>query len=324
MNKLLFNYSDISTYRSELMGWAIIWIMMLHFTFNQIKPLGFIAQYGFAGVEIFLFVSGFGLYFSLDNDNSTICFYKKRLIRIFPTYYLIGFFASLFIFHDNIPTYLFRYTTIGFWTRSPYWEWYIPSLVILYIMSPFIKAMIEKHINILLSLIIPGILGIAFLFIDRESIIDREHFFFLYRIPSFIFGMLCAYWMKKKNSNILFLSILLFSIPFFILLYPYHHQVYNYKYFSLIFLLPSFIISFLLISKCIKPINPIISTIGNASLEIYLIQGLFFSAIIQGLIIVDAKWHDMVSILLILASSIMGIFVHWLIHHFRVIYNHLG
>ena len=55
-----FHLKDISTYRSELMGWSILWIMLLHFTFNQIKPLGFIAQYGFAGVDIFIFVSGLG------------------------------------------------------------------------------------------------------------------------------------------------------------------------------------------------------------------------------------------------------------------------
>ena len=64
--KQIFELKDISNYRSELMGWAIVWVMMLHFSFNQIKPLGFIAQYGFAGVEIFMMVSGLGLYFALD------------------------------------------------------------------------------------------------------------------------------------------------------------------------------------------------------------------------------------------------------------------
>jgi peptidoglycan/LPS O-acetylase OafA/YrhL len=65
-----FEVKDISTYRSELMGWAILWIMMLHFTFTQIKPLGFVAQYGFAGVEIFMLVSGFGLFFSLEKKQA--------------------------------------------------------------------------------------------------------------------------------------------------------------------------------------------------------------------------------------------------------------
>ena len=85
INKAIWGYKDISTYRSELMGWAILWIMMLHFDFNQIKPLGFIAQYGYAGVEIFILVSGFGVFFSLEKDNSIIRFYKKRLLRFAVT-----------------------------------------------------------------------------------------------------------------------------------------------------------------------------------------------------------------------------------------------
>ena len=100
----------ISTYRSELMGYSILWIMMLHFTFTQVKPLGFVAQYGFAGVEIFMMVSGFGLFFSLDKDASLKRFYKKRLLRIFPTYYILGIFWSLLLYHDNLLQYLFRIT----------------------------------------------------------------------------------------------------------------------------------------------------------------------------------------------------------------------
>ena len=80
METKIINYNDISAYRSELMGWSILWIMMLHFTFNQIKPLGFIAQYGFAGVDIFLFVSGFGLFYSLDKDDNLVSFYRKMLL----------------------------------------------------------------------------------------------------------------------------------------------------------------------------------------------------------------------------------------------------
>ena len=90
-------YTDISECRSELMGWAIIWIMMLHFTFTQIKPLGFVAQYGFAGVELFLFVSGFGIFFALEKSKNALLYYKRRLLRIFPTYYLLGIIASLIL-----------------------------------------------------------------------------------------------------------------------------------------------------------------------------------------------------------------------------------
>ena len=144
MSLFKINISDITDYRSELMGWSILWVMMLHFTFNQIKPLGFIAQYGFAGVDIFLFVSGFGLFHSLDKDNNLVRFYRKRLLRIFPTYYILGFITNLLLTHDDIKTFLFRYSTIGFWIDREYAEWFIPSIILLYFIAPFIKKIIDK------------------------------------------------------------------------------------------------------------------------------------------------------------------------------------
>ena len=194
-----FTLNDISTYRSELMGWAIIWIMMLHFTFTQVKPLGFVAQYGFAGVEIFLFVSGFGLFFSLDKNHSNKDFYLKRILRIFPTYYILGIFASIFLYHDDIFTYLFRYTTIGFWTGGCYSEWYIPSIVCLYLIAPLLKKLLTWKKQIIITAICLICFVAAFFLISNKYITKGEpHFFLLYRIPVFIFGMECAYWLKKE------------------------------------------------------------------------------------------------------------------------------
>lgn len=309
-----FDIKDITTYRSELMGWSIIWIMMLHFTFIQIKPLGFIAQYGFAGVDIFIFVSGFGIFYSLDKDCNIGHFYKRRLLRIFPTYYFIGLFASLFLFHDNILTYLFRYSTLGFWIGGPYWAWYIPAIISLYLFAPIIKLLIDKKQFILLSCISIFILMISY-YIMKEEIVSAKdpHFFLLYRIPAFIFGMVCAYWIKKENTIMYYLLIMLIGIPFFIFLFPYHHTIYNYKYYSLLFLLPSFILVLLFFFKYIKLFNTTLSIIGKASLEIYLIQGVFFHAINTGQLVISSTWHDIISIALITCSSLLGIFIHWLI-----------
>ena len=313
MNRL-FTFKDISTYRSELMGWAILWIMMLHFTFTQIKPLGFLAQYGFAGVEIFMFVSGFGLYFSLDKDSNLLHFYKKRLLRIFPTYYILGIFASILLYNDSVVTYLFRYTTIGFWTGGVYGEWYIPSIVLLYLLAPLFKELYHKKLFIIIISVCCICLLASYYIIANEYITKGEpHFFLLYRVPAFIFGMACAYWIKNRISEKYYYFLLLAGIPFFILLFPHHHEIYNFKYFSLIFLLPIFILCFTFISKLIPPVNPLISSVGMASLEIYIIQGMFFHAILTGLIIIPAEYHDLISILLIIISSLLGIMVHWLI-----------
>lgn len=310
----LFTTKDISTYRSELMGWSIMWIMMLHFTFTQIKPLGFLAQYGFAGVDIFMLVSGFGLYFSLEKNSHIISFYKKRFLRIFPTYYILGIFASILLYHDTILTYLFRYTTIGFWTGGVYSAWYIPSIVFLYLCTPFIKKLYDHKLLIIIILICVLCLITSYILVANDYIPKSEpHFFLLCRIPSFLFGMTCAYWVKNDIANKYYYFILLTGIPFCIYLYPLHHTIYNYKYLSLVFLLPLFAFIFVTISKYCHSINPIISKIGKASLEIYIIQGMIFHAIGTGIITMSTEYHDIISIFLMILSSSLGISAHWLI-----------
>jgi len=314
MMKKPFKIEDISTYRSELMGWAILWIMMLHFTFTQIKPLGFLAQFGYAGVEIFMLVSGFGLFFSLDKDRDITKFYKKRLLRIFPTYYILGVFASILLYHDNIVTYLFRYSTIGFWTGGAYGEWYIPSIVLLYIVAPFLKKLFDKKLSKVIIFICSLCILASFIIVKSNIITKGEpHFFLLYRVPAFIFGMACAYWIKEKSSSKYYYLILLVGIPFFALLFPLHHDIYNFKYLSVFFLLPLFTICFILISKLAKWFNPIIGAIGRSSLEVYIIQGMFFHAIVTGILSIPVEYHDAISILLIILSSCLGIMTHWLI-----------
>ena len=143
---MTFKLQHISYFRSELMGFAILWIMAFHFDFMQIPILPNITQYGYAGVEIFMFVSGFGIFYSLsEKGNNLFNFYKKRIMRIFPAYYLIGILDSIFVFHDNLFTYLFRFSTIGYWFGTTFDEWYIPSLIILYIFSPLIIRLLKPN-----------------------------------------------------------------------------------------------------------------------------------------------------------------------------------
>ena len=238
-------------------------------------------------------------------------------MRIFPTYYLIGIISSVVIFHDNIFSYFFRYSTIGFWTNHIYWEWYVPSIIALYIFSPIIKIIIDKNYLILLFSINILILIITYIFVSQEIVNAKSpHFFFLYRIPEFIFGMICAHWTNKGTSINYYYFILLLGIPIFIFLFPKHHYIYNYKYLSLAFLLPAFTIFFTTLSKIAKPINPIISTIGKASLEIYLIQAIFFEAIITEILVIDKTWHDAITILLIVTCIILGVLSHWIINKY--------
>ena len=298
----IFQLKDISTYRSELMGWSIVWIMMLHFGFYSLKPLGFVAQYGYAGVDIFFFVSGFGLFFSLDKSTSLLGFYGKRFIRIFPAYYIVGAFASFVLIHETLFQYLFRYSTIGFWTGGLYYGWFVPSIVLLYLLAPLLKNLRVRGQIVLATIF----LVISYILLDYEEFVDGEHYFLIYRIPAFLFGMICAQWMIQGNSSKCFIVLALAGIPFFVLLYPKFHQIYLYKYYSVLFLMPLFIMAVVTVSKYFPLLNNIIRCLGTASLEIYLAQGFFFGWIIDGVI----SRSDINTLLMMTASVVLGILLH--------------
>ena len=306
-----FKIEDISTYRSELMGFAILWIMSFHFEFIQIFPVHFLTQFGYAGVEIFMVVSGLGLYYSLEKDNNVIHFYKRRFFRIIPIYYLLGIADSIIVYKDNLITYLFRYSTIGYWIDSYYGDWYIPSLMMLYFFAPIIKKIVDKEDKVFLTIFIVIILSIVLLLGIYYNYIDRPHYFFIYRIPAFVFGMQCALWIKKRKGLKPFTILAVIGILFFVFLYSQCNIIYYYRFSSFLFLSP-IILLFLTILFKHNPckINLPMAAIGKASLEIYLIQGFIYHLYIYNIISISKSLHDIIAVLFIIISSIGGIFVH--------------
>lgn len=75
------------------MGFAILWVMYFHIPIPAkfiVTDVGwFIHRIGFYGVDIFLFLSGLGVYFSLMKRPNVLRFYKARLVRILPAYVIV-------------------------------------------------------------------------------------------------------------------------------------------------------------------------------------------------------------------------------------------
>ena len=92
---------NIEKNRIAIMGFAAMWILILHvwypcFYDNGAIPNlfeGFIVGSGYVGVDIFMFLSAIGLFYSLEN-NSIIVFYKHRIKRLlFPVLIISIIFA---------------------------------------------------------------------------------------------------------------------------------------------------------------------------------------------------------------------------------------
>ena len=98
--------------RTELMGVATISVFFMHILSNLTTSnwlyrdiLGTPANWLFT--EGFLFLSGFGIYFSLERESKVMTFYKKRLQRLYWPFLLIG--GPFIIFYLYIEEIIFGF-----------------------------------------------------------------------------------------------------------------------------------------------------------------------------------------------------------------------
>ena len=79
----IFNLDKLSQYRTQLMGCAAIMIIICHAEASSVlipPKIGHVLAYGNYGVDVFLFLSGIGCFYSLDKTSNL---FTKGL---FPTF----------------------------------------------------------------------------------------------------------------------------------------------------------------------------------------------------------------------------------------------
>ena len=142
--------ANISRFRGELMGAAMLFIILFHVALPREDAFFGLRRMGNVGVDMFLFLSGIGLWFSWMKNPSAKHFFIRRYLRIYPTWLII---ACLFY----IPTfqggstwnwiYLFGEITInwGFWLHDELNFWYIPATMMLYLFAPAYMELIKRH-----------------------------------------------------------------------------------------------------------------------------------------------------------------------------------
>ncbi|MGM9739298.1 MAG: acyltransferase family protein [Candidatus Cryptobacteroides sp.] len=102
---------------------------------------------GQLGVDIFFFLSGFGLFYSLSKPHKSICeWYHKRFLRIVVPYLIIYAPALLLICIQNEKPwwyYFYNLSTLSFWFNDG-GCWFISVLVPLYLVAPLWKKMLDR------------------------------------------------------------------------------------------------------------------------------------------------------------------------------------
>jgi len=82
------------------MGIAMIAIMLFHQYFTSVFPFNAFHNFGYWGVDVFLFLSGMGLVKSLNNNPLKI-FYAHRFYRIIQVSQVLNLPVLIDIFQRN-------------------------------------------------------------------------------------------------------------------------------------------------------------------------------------------------------------------------------
>ena len=190
------------------MGAAMIWVMYFHSLFigKENGALNFIHDIGFYGVDMFLMVSGMGLYFSMRKSKNALDFYKKRALRILPAYLVIVICWYLFYKTDvSVGDAVLSILGINYWRGTIYsiperFDWFIPTLIVFYLLTPlydklFQKAAVKWKFTVLACLISP-ILCIVFYHLNMLPLYGS-----IVRIPIFLIGYCIGYFLYEKKEE---------------------------------------------------------------------------------------------------------------------------
>lgn len=140
------------------MGFAILWIMIYHsgagFSFlplagRLLNTLQFHAV-GFGGMDIFLFLSGFGLYRTLSKKPGLWTFYRRSLVQVLPAYLpVLAVWLALKL--PAVPPASWPRIILGNLTGSAFWlpsgpafNWCMLALFSFYLAAPLFFKAVEQ------------------------------------------------------------------------------------------------------------------------------------------------------------------------------------
>lgn len=282
------SWKKISDYRSKLMGFAILIVVIFHLfemvginidkvslLLRSLYPIG---KYGYIGVEIFLFLSGIGCFYSLYNNNSIIFFCKKRFIRILIPYIIIG--TTFFIIKDIVLLNDFKklildFSGINLFLNNERTFWYVYLILGLYLIFPALYNLFSSDNQYIRNL--------SFVVIELFLIGSTIYFYYFHkhffdviqlvytRIPIFIFG---SYIGKnvKNDDKINPIFMLLFIISVFLIPVNFHNQMIM-RFMNSVESIGLCFISVFLLEYPLKNLKlKFLDVLGKYSYEIYLLH----------------------------------------------------
>lgn len=254
---MVFDFFDFSRYRAQLMGIAIIMIMLFHAHILECCTIG---------VEFFLLLSAVGLYFSLAKDDDLARYFKKRFVRIVPTYLVVA--IPFFLFLDRTNWRQFILDLSGLCVYQHRWFfWFILFIMLCYLVAPFYLKVIKHRFSIVFPFVA---LAVCYLLGLRYPSLE----IMLSRVAVFLLGLHVAQLVHDKRQvrgawgvPVAVVALVLIPVVKGLQLYP---GITNAIYCLLS--IPALAGIVMLLKKCPKPVLSALAFMGGITLEIYMIH----------------------------------------------------
>lgn len=220
--------SLLSEYRTEIMGMAALGVVLCHACLHcDLSPLLYkILHLGNQCVDIFLFVSGMGIYFSLRKINKglgnvwgILSWFRRRYSRILIPYLVaaIPFYVWFCISnHYGVARYFYHLSSLSFWFEHE-GMWFVDLLIPLYLVTPVIAFFIEKvgknrlATTILLITICFVVSVVSFSKCQCDTVVYNLFLnvqYVLSRVPMYILGLFAGkYVMEDKRLSCFLLFV---------------------------------------------------------------------------------------------------------------------
>ena len=291
-------FSTFLDYRVELMGLATIWIALMHFFVDPLPTLHIpvltpILARGNLGVEMFLLLSGMGLYYSLKKDRNARHFYQRRIKRVVIPWLLLSlpyWIAATAIgisstvsgdAHAFSPgLFLLNWSGLSFWLRGTTTVWYVSFILLMYLLYPAIfdiqtSAQGARKILALIALDVVCNIVVAVAFPGLYDSLEIA----LTRVPCFLAGSLIGETVFHRQRPSLSLKVLLMiSGLLFLSCYPVYTldkrvSVMLYRYGGAGVMALFMLLLCALFEKADLPhLRKILRFFGKISLEFYLVS----------------------------------------------------
>ena len=297
------NYKKILEYRSHLMGLAILWVVFYHMPINITNPaLRFVWETGYGGVDIFFFLSGIGVYYSLQK-NTTEVFYRRRLKRIMPAYLPIVTITfvlynwqnwqglSFAVLVDMVKQLAGNIFMVGWFNHvNGQFNWYVQAVMWFYLVAPLLLSTIRKVAfdkkKILCFWAVVFFMQVPFFDTDIHKMPARLLIFILgIWVAKYFEEDACDRVMPALKYIALLCGVAILALTYYVV--PDWLSMYGLYWYPFVLIVPGVCVLFTRVfegmkgNRALNAISGCLACIGKASFEVYLIHILLFEYILK-------------------------------------------